>query len=82
MSSIINVAYTVTQNMHYMALVSMQSVLKSNSNNQIKFYIIYDNSFDKVFLNSYLYYEKFNNCIGVSLINASEKSKIFCWLQR
>ncbi len=75
MKSTINIAYIVTQDMHYMTIVSMQSVLASNLNNQIRFFIIYDNLFEQESLSQYKAFENKKNCAEVICINISNYSK-------
>ena len=39
----ISIAYTLFEHEKYMAIVSMQSILQNNKNNNVKFYILLNN---------------------------------------
>ena len=53
----INIAYTIQNEYIYMAVVSIQSILENNKNNDLIFYILYD----KTIKNEYLEYFTFLN---------------------
>ena len=63
----INIAYAITDENYYMTVVSIQSVIESNKDNLIDFYIVYDKDFsiDSKVLKGY---EKYPNCNSVNLI--------------
>ena len=54
----INIAYTITNNNIYHLIVSLQSIISNNENNELNFYIIYDEKLETYKLQIF---EKFKN---------------------
>ena len=54
----INIAYTITNNNLYHLVVSLQSIISNNENNELNFYIIYD---EKLEIYKLQIFEKFKN---------------------
>ena len=66
----INIAYVLNEDNYYMTIVSMQSVIESNKQNIIDFYIVKDKNFD-CDLSVIKNFKKYSNCnnIVISVIN-------------
>ena len=71
------IAYTPTNETYLMMFVSMESVLTNNSNNNIVFYVVIDNSFNTSYFN-YLkkYKNKYNFEIIIKKVNKNKYEKI------
>lgn len=57
----INIAYTIQNEYIYMALVSIQSILENNKNNDLNFYIIYDKTLKKEHLEYFKFLNNYKN---------------------
>ena len=74
MVNCINIAYSLTSNRNFSAIVSMESVIKNNINNQIKFYLIIDENYNENDCLMFDYLKKYNNCKSINWINIASKS--------
>ena len=75
--TIINIAYIPTNENYIISLVSMYSLLKNNKNSHINFYILYDETFDVIFLNQYEDVKKMTNCVNVNFIKIKHARYLF-----
>lgn len=67
----IRIVYTPISKYFYMLLVSMYSVLTNNKNNNIEFFILHDESFDKEYCEMAKQFEEYENCSGVKFLKIS-----------
>lgn len=64
----LNIAYTINNVNHYLAYVSIHSLLQNNKNNDIYLYLLYDELFEKSFFDEFLNFEKYSNCSEVNFL--------------
>ncbi|MCR4881480.1 MAG: ATP-binding cassette domain-containing protein [bacterium] len=58
----INVAYSISEENFYMAMVSIYSLFANNQNNNINLYIIYDGTVRQEFISKFDIIKKYDNC--------------------
>ena len=66
----INILYCLTNDNYLSTLVSVQSVIKNNSNNLINFYFVIDEIFEEEYLKAFNFIEKIPFC-QLKIINES-----------
>ena len=73
MINTLNVAYSLTSDNNFSALVSIESVVKNNLNNNINIYLIVDENYNKEDCSLFEYLKKYKNCKSLNWICIDSK---------
>lgn len=78
MTSHINIVYTISDAYFDLTYVSIHSLFENNKNNFINLFVLYDESFDKNYLKLLDIFNKYENCLELTLlkINKNKYSKL------
>ena len=78
MTSHINIVYTISDAYFDLTYVSIHSLFENNKNNFINLFVLYDESFDKNYLKLLDKFNKYENCLELTLlkINKNKYSKL------